>query len=245
MGTAMRTWSWHEDEALRRLYPAAPWAEIAEALPGRGRGAVYHRAHKLGLRRELRELSDETRAMFAARAATGTIRRGKHKHPVVSRDGVDGKVCSSCGAWKPLAKYGRQPDMAGGVRAICSTCEGRDAYAKYRERCIAVVRAYQKRHPDEHRMRKRAADRRRHGRAVVGPGVTTAQLRRMIAVYDGKCVYCGADADTIDHVLPLSRGGLHEIDNLVPACSSCNFEKHDKTPMEWFSHRGGIPCRAS
>ena len=37
----------------------------------------------------------------------------------------------------------------------------------------------------------------------------------------------------MDHVLPLSRGGLHEVNNLVPACRKCNFNKHDKTLEEW------------
>lgn len=236
MGPTMR-WTDDEDATLRRLYPGAPWANVLTALPGRGRIAVYKRAFKLGVERTVRELSDETRAASSARASTGNIRRGKHLHPVVVRDGVDGKVCNDCDDWRPLAKFARHPDMAGGVRATCTTCEGRQRYAKHRERCIALVRAYQKRHPERHRLRKRAAQRRRHGRAVAGPGVSTGQLRRMISAYEGRCVYCGADADTIDHVLPLSRGGLHEIDNLVPACASCNFEKGSKTIGEWLNYR--------
>ena len=46
------------------------------------------------------------------------------------------------------------------------------------------------------------------------------------------CVYCGARADTIDHVLPRSRGGGDTWCNLVAACQPCNGLKGDRTPAE-------------
>jgi len=45
-----------------------------------------------------------------------------------------------------------------------------------------------------------------------------------------RCGYCGARAETIDHVVPLSKGGRHEWTNVVTACSECNNRKGDKTP---------------
>lgn len=50
------------------------------------------------------------------------------------------------------------------------------------------------------------------------------------------CVYCGAPAEHMDHVLPRSRGGRTSQDNLVPACARCNYDKGARTPEEW---RGG------
>ncbi len=41
----------------------------------------------------------------------------------------------------------------------------------------------------------------------------------------GRCQYCGAPADTIDHVLAKSRGGTHTWDNVVAACRTCNSRK--------------------
>jgi len=46
------------------------------------------------------------------------------------------------------------------------------------------------------------------------------------------CVYCGGHADTVDHVLPRSRGGGDTWLNLVAACRSCNGRKGDRTPQE-------------
>lgn len=53
------------------------------------------------------------------------------------------------------------------------------------------------------------------------------------------CAYCGADADTLDHVLALARGGITARKNLVPACSSCNLAKGHCDALEWFrAHHG-------
>lgn len=47
-----------------------------------------------------------------------------------------------------------------------------------------------------------------------------------------RCVYCGARAETIDHVLPRSRGGPHTWENCVACCTKCNHRKADKTLSE-------------
>ena len=49
---------------------------------------------------------------------------------------------------------------------------------------------------------------------------------------DRVCVYCGGRAQTVDHVMPRSRGGQSTWLNLVSACSSCNARKGDRTPAE-------------
>lgn len=50
---------------------------------------------------------------------------------------------------------------------------------------------------------------------------------------DGRsCAYCGKRADTIDHVVPRSRGGTHSWDNCVAACRTCNSHKADRLISE-------------
>ncbi|MCV6992843.1 HNH endonuclease [Mycobacterium timonense] len=46
------------------------------------------------------------------------------------------------------------------------------------------------------------------------------------------CCYCGGPADTVDHILPRSRGGGDTWYNLVAACQACNGVKDDLTPQE-------------
>jgi len=53
--------------------------------------------------------------------------------------------------------------------------------------------------------------------------------RRAIFARDGgRCVYCSAPATSIDHVIPRSRGGGHNWENVVSACHKCNHLKADK-----------------
>jgi len=58
-----------------------------------------------------------------------------------------------------------------------------------------------------------------------------------------RCVYCGAKADTVDHVVPRSRGGAHSWENCVAACSGCNHRKADRllTELGWKLHTTPLP----
>jgi len=53
----------------------------------------------------------------------------------------------------------------------------------------------------------------------------------------GVCHYCrravGSRALTLDHVVPMSRGGRSVRANLVPACKDCNTKKQSLLPWEW------------
>lgn len=61
----------------------------------------------------------------------------------------------------------------------------------------------------------------------------TALSRRAVFARDEhRCQYCGALADSIDHVMPRSRGGAHAWENVAAACRPCNLGKRDRTPDE-------------
>jgi 5-methylcytosine-specific restriction endonuclease McrA len=62
---------------------------------------------------------------------------------------------------------------------------------------------------------------------------TVAVNRRTVFARDGhRCQYCGSAAESIDHVVPRSRGGLHAWENVVAACRRCNTRKEDRLPHE-------------
>ncbi len=55
----------------------------------------------------------------------------------------------------------------------------------------------------------------------------------------GGCAYCGA-ADKVlqrDCVLPISRGGRYTLDNVVPACASCNASKCNDEVTGWLRRK--------
>ena len=57
--------------------------------------------------------------------------------------------------------------------------------------------------------------------------------RRAVFARDGgRCQYCLAPAESIDHVVPRSRGGEHAWENVVAACWPCNARKRDRLLSE-------------
>jgi hypothetical protein len=61
------------------------------------------------------------------------------------------------------------------------------------------------------------------------------------------CIYCGSTEKlTLEHILPLSRGGPNTADNAIFVCKKCNSSKGSKRLYEWFGYvrRDEIPSIA-
>lgn len=76
--------------------------------------------------------------------------------------------------------------------------------------------------------------------ARLKPRQIQAERRRLLA-QDPRCRWCGCaltfETSTLDHVVPLGRGGTNRRDNLVLACSPCNQRRADQMPEV----RDGVP----
>ena len=59
----------------------------------------------------------------------------------------------------------------------------------------------------------------------------------IMGMFDWRCFYCDdvltKENRSIDHIVPLSRGGKHRVSNLLPCCRSCNSSKNDKLGFDW------------
>ena len=53
----------------------------------------------------------------------------------------------------------------------------------------------------------------------------------ILKMHDECCVYCGDEANTVDHVIPISKGGTDDPNNLVAACSRCNYSLGNKVKV--------------
>jgi hypothetical protein len=82
--------------------------------------------------------------------------------------------------------------------------------------------------------RRRAA---KYANTPISELLTSTEWLAILAEANGHCAYCGKQTEhlTLDHVIPLSKGGQHSANNVVPACGHCNDSKGIKTVEEWVS----------
>ena len=94
-------------------------------------------------------------------------------------------------------------------------------------------RAWKQANPDKVR-----ADKRRYRALLQGAqidaNVTADYLDVLLRAQGGCCAYCGSpDSISLDHKIPLSRGGAHSTGNLQFLCMPCNSHKGAQTDVEY------------
>lgn len=61
------------------------------------------------------------------------------------------------------------------------------------------------------------------------------QVQQLRESFDWQCAYCGSgEATSLDHFIPMSKGGPDCIGNLLPCCLSCNHKKQDSDALDWY-----------
>jgi len=121
--------------------------------------------------------------------------------------------------------------------------QGRRYYAKHSAKLKEKHRQWRKNSPQ--RMVVHAANYKARKRSAMGTH-TEADIEAQFKRQKGHCYYCKCrmtkvpyqpNSATVDHIVPLDRGGLNDPSNLVIAFFTCNSSKGNKLPHEWV--RGG------
>lgn len=83
------------------------------------------------------------------------------------------------------------------------------------------------------RMTQKNAKHKRRALEAQG-SVTLLEWKDKLEEHNGCCANCGvSEGIEMDHIHPISKGGLHHISNIQPLCRSCNASKGAK--LEWVS----------
>lgn len=119
----------------------------------------------------------------------------------------------------------------------------RRKYIKNRDKILNHVREYRNTHKEEIRERNKRyrennkealnvayANKRARRRSAIGSH-SADEWKELKESYLQMCVYCNNKFDKLDrdHIIPLIHGGTNYIDNIVPACTSCNSKKNSKS----------------
>lgn len=124
--------------------------------------------------------------------------------------------CCICKQWKP------QTEIHGGYCRPCANAEDRRRYAE-----DPAYRA---------RRREHAHSRKRGIKPISYETQEALKLK-----FNGRCAYCGNQADTWDHVIPVTKGGDSSFRNIVPACLPCNSSKRTQDVEKWIRRKGINP----
>ena len=152
----------------------------------------------------------------------------------------------------------RNKDGLQTICKVCSNENNKKYYAKHPEKCRKRTAEWAALHPERVKEYKKAWRARRsqhvfeynknwktnnrekvnmHTRnqrarkyKAPGNGITAEEWKNICEKYGNRCLACGKIGKlTLDHVMPISKGGLHESSNVQPLCRTCNAKKGTKT----------------
>lgn len=144
-------------------------------------------------------------------------------------------ICTKCLIEKELTEFYKDSRGRGGLMAKCKKCHIEIVVCRKKENPEPSNRAaakWRKNNKDKIRILNSSTKsrRRKSERRTITSKDWMSTLRR----YNNCCAYCGIDGKmTMDHIVPLIRGGRHSIGNIIPACLSCNSSKNRKFIVEW------------
>jgi 5-methylcytosine-specific restriction endonuclease McrA len=77
---------------------------------------------------------------------------------------------------------------------------------------------------------------------IIGKNISQKQVKELLSFHSNECFYCHVNVKSginlhLDHMIPLYKGGTHTIENLAPACNTCNLKKGKMTASEFLERR--------
>lgn len=131
-------------------------------------------------------------------------------------------------------EYKQRPEVQKHLKEYCQRSEVKarhlESDKKYRQ-----SQKYKKRmQTPEVKKRNRDRVQRREALKSTLPATFTPEDWKYALSYFGGCAYCVSTSDlNQEHFIPLSKGGPYTLDNIIPACKSCNSSKKDRAPGDW------------
>lgn len=108
----------------------------------------------------------------------------------------------------------------------------RSYYRINKEKIAEYSKGYRDRNRD---LRNTIEQRRKAKKRKLPHKFTEENWQETKDYFDNKCAYCGFDEElTQEHFIPLSKGGEYTVNNIIPACKSCNCSKKDRDFFKWY-----------
>lgn len=158
--------------------------------------------------------------------------------------------CQHCKIEKPLSDFHKNRNRKNGHCPECKVCANKRSAKRYAKEGTKLRKqmAEQRKREYEHRINIERKSRNRHkekyrysrnARQSVRNKVLNANEFLLLdkdlkRIYNSRCWNCQTnDNISLDHIIPISKGGKHSVGNMLSLCSSCNSSKGNKLLSEW------------
>lgn len=219
--------------------------EKADAQRRREQRALFIEAHPLKPKRVRREFSSEEERIAAKREWELAYRKTpkqlewKKQYNAKLREFSEIRKAQR-EAERELKKAAKLAETEARKEARRIAAEERRIKEALRPKRVKVILT------DEQRLEAKRRDRKnqKHRRRAILRGqeakATSKQIEAQRVKAKGRCYYCRQKSNhlTIDHIVPIAKGGGHTLDNIVFACHACNSEKRDLAPEEYGKKHG-------
>lgn len=133
-------------------------------------------------------------------------------------DGLVSKKCRTCKLTKSISEFSKNRTMTDGYQVDCKSC--RKIICKYNAKYFSD---YYLSHSESYKTRAR---QRKAFILGLPEHYTINEWNLIKSKFSNRCVCCLSKGKlTVDHIIPLKRGGTDTIDNIQPVCKSCNSSK--------------------
>ena len=150
------------------------------------------------------------------------------------------KRCNGCKKDLPLSSFYVNSQGKNGKRSKCIICDKekfKQLNKKWREENPEKIKQSNKNWINNHpyKIKEYNYKNRSLRKGSSFANLTIKEWEQIKSFFDFICVYCGSKPNilTQDHIIPVSIGGPHTKQNIVPACQSCNSTKKDKMIHEF------------
>ena len=143
-----------------------------------------------------------------------------------------GKVCKKCEKLLCIKKFYKVVSYRNWLKSSCIICVQKQKI-EYNKRNRNQRNISQQIYHDTHKTYAQASSYKRYALKKQAIGMfTLEQWEELKQRYKYTCLACGKKEPnitlTVDHIIPLSKNGTSDINNIQPLCSSCNKSKKDR-----------------
>lgn len=233
---------WERRKAATKERQRAKYLAALTGRPSGGRikmltGRVFGRLtvfHYVG--------TEKKGAIWLCLCECGNVYRARARNLIVGNlkscgcRGITPLVCTKCGIRKEAEKFAKNRKKVGTICKECSQQRSGQWAKDNREHLADLARKRYRNNPvireQSHNRSKAAKFLRKTRMKNIAADLTASQWRAIQAAYKHRCAYCHKRKPlTQDHVVPVSKGGAHTANNIIPACRSCNSSKGARMPQ--------------